>query len=54
MYLDGEFYSLYLRKTNYKFKTALDNLDAQLLYKTILQPLLGINDLRNDNQNRIC
>jgi uncharacterized protein (DUF1015 family) len=50
MYLDGEFYSLYLRKTNYEFKTALDELDAQLLYKTILQPILGINDLRHDNR----
>jgi len=50
MYLDGEFYSLYLRKTSYNFKTALDKLDAHLLYKTILQPILGINDLRNDNR----
>ncbi len=50
MYLDGEFYSLYLRKANYEFKTALDELDAQLLYKTILQPILGIDDLRNDNR----
>jgi uncharacterized protein (DUF1015 family) len=50
MYLDGEFYSLYLRKTNYKFNTALDHLDAHLLFKTILQPILGINDLRNDNR----
>lgn len=50
MYLDGEFYSLYLRKSAYNFKTALDQLDAQLLYKTILQPLLGIKDLRYDNR----
>jgi uncharacterized protein (DUF1015 family) len=50
MYLDGEFYSLYLRKSLYKFNTALDELDAQLLYKTVLQPILGINDLRNDNR----
>ena len=50
MYLDGEFYSLYLRKTDYTFSNALDKLDAQLLYKTILQPILGINDLRNDNR----
>lgn len=50
MYLDGEFYSLYLRKTKYEFKTALDQLDAQLLYKTILQPILGIKDLRHDNR----
>ncbi|MEO1030673.1 MAG: DUF1015 domain-containing protein [Bacteroidota bacterium] len=50
MYLDGEFYSLYLRKANYTFNTALDKLDAQLLYKTILKPVLGIDDLRNDNR----
>ncbi|HKK12988.1 MAG TPA: DUF1015 domain-containing protein, partial [Flavobacteriaceae bacterium] len=50
MYLDGEFYSLYLRKTNYEFKTSLDALDPQILYKTILQPILGIEDLRNGNR----
>ncbi|MEY8848695.1 DUF1015 domain-containing protein [Psychroserpens sp. XS_ASV72] len=50
MYLDGEFYSLYLRKARYEFHTALDRLDAQLLYKTVLQPILGIQDLRNDNR----
>ncbi|MBF8149696.1 DUF1015 domain-containing protein [Winogradskyella sp. F6397] len=50
MYLDGEFYSLYLRKTAYEFKTALDQLDAQILYKTVLQSILGINDLRHDNR----
>ncbi|WP_204345422.1 DUF1015 domain-containing protein [Psychroserpens algicola] len=48
MYLDGEFYSLYLRKSLYNFKTALDALDAQILYYTILDPILGISDLRND------
>ena len=48
MYLDGEFYSLYLRKTGYNFKTSLDALDPQILYNTILQPILGIEDLRND------
>lgn len=50
MYLDGEFYSLYLRKKEYKFETALDDLDAQLLYETILKPILGIEDLRNDTR----
>ncbi len=50
MYLDGEFYSLYLRKANYEISTSLDDLDAQILYKTILQPILGIDDLRNDNR----
>nr|WP_321236534.1 DUF1015 domain-containing protein [uncultured Psychroserpens sp.] len=48
MYLDGEFYSLYLRKALYNFDTALDALDPQILYNTILQPILGIDDLRND------
>lgn len=50
MYLDGEFYSLFLRKTDYTFNTALDELDAQLLYKTVLQPILGIDDLRHDDR----
>lgn len=50
MYLDGEFYSLYLRKGRYKFKDALDKLDAQILYKTILKPILGITDLKNDSR----
>lgn len=50
MYLDGAFYSLYLRKTNYTLETALDELDAQVLYKTVLDPILGIKDLRSDNR----
>lgn len=50
MYLDGEFYSLYLRKTGYEMKTSLDALDTQILYKTILEPILGIHDLRNDER----
>tara|TARA_R110002072_G_scaffold182067_1_gene338227 strand:- start:8102 stop:9340 length:1239 start_codon:yes stop_codon:yes gene_type:complete len=50
MYLSGEFYSLQLRSSSYKFENALDDLDAQILYKTILKPLLGINNLRNNNR----
>ena len=50
MYIDGEFYSLYLRKSNYTFNSSLDALDTQILYKTILEPLLGISDLRNDTR----
>ncbi|TYA57282.1 DUF1015 domain-containing protein [Formosa maritima] len=50
MYLDGDFYSLYLRKTIYNFKNSLDSLDSQILYKTILNPILGIEDLRNDQR----
>lgn len=48
MYLDGEFYSLYLRKTNYNFSNSLSALDPYILYSKILKPLLGIEDLKND------
>ncbi len=50
MYLEGEFYSLYLRKKVYKFTDALSRLDTQILYKTILEPILGIHDLRKDKR----
>lgn len=50
MYLDGEFYSLYLRKASYPIATSLDALDAQILYKTILEPILGIENLRNEGR----
>ncbi|TRZ45383.1 DUF1015 domain-containing protein [Robertkochia solimangrovi] len=49
MYLDGNFYSLYLRKT-YEFSDELSKLDAQILIKTILEPILGIGDLRSDKR----
>ena len=48
MYLDGEFYALSLKDTN--FDTVLEALDAQILYKKVLNPLLGIGDLRNDER----
>jgi len=50
MYLDGDFYSIYLRKASYPIKTSLDGLDAQILFKTILDPILGIHDLRNESR----
>lgn len=50
MYLDGEYYSLYLRRNAYKFDSSLSKLDAQILYKTILEPILGIHDLRNNDR----
>lgn len=50
MFLDGEFYSLYLRKALYNFKDALDELDAQVIYDFLLKPILGIDDLRNDER----
>lgn len=48
MYLDGEFYSLYLRNGVYEFTDTQSKLDAEVLYRTILQPILGIDDIRND------
>ncbi len=50
MYLDGEFYSLYLRKQEYNFNNSLDALDTQILYDTVLKPILGIEDARNDQR----
>ena len=50
MYLDGDFYSLYLRKDNYNFKNALEALDTYILYTAVLKPILGIEDPRNDDR----
>ena len=50
MYLDGSFYSLYLRKSHYEITNALEALDTYILYKTVLKPILGIEDLRNDTR----
>lgn len=50
MYLDGEFYKLYLRKINYTINDALEDLDSQILFKTVLDPILGIHDLTNDDK----
>lgn len=50
MYLEGDFYSLELKKKADQFTDALSRLDTQILYTTILAPLLGIYDLRNDQR----
>lgn len=50
MYLEGEFYSLQLRKSVYTFTDILSNLDAEILNKTVLNPILGITDIRNDER----
>jgi uncharacterized protein (DUF1015 family) len=49
MYLDGNFYALFYKLENNN-PTILENLDAQILYDNVLQPLLGIEDLRNDER----
>jgi len=50
MYLDGDYYSLYLRKGEYEINNSLDTLDVQILYDAVLNPILGIKDLRNDTR----
>lgn len=52
MYLDGSFYALFYQfNDNVKRENSiLDNLDAQILYDKVLHPLLGIEDLRNDER----
>jgi uncharacterized protein (DUF1015 family) len=49
MYLDGNFYALFYKQENNN-PSILENLDAQILYDKVLQPLLGIEDLRNDER----
>lgn len=50
MYLEGEFYLLTLRKNALPKAPGLGTLDTYILYKTILEPLLGISDLRKDKR----
>lgn len=50
MYLQGDFYRLTLKENTYNFTDDLSKLDASILYKTILQPILGIKDERNDHR----
>jgi uncharacterized protein (DUF1015 family) len=39
-----------LKEKQRNFKTALESLDAQILYKHVLSELLNIEDLRNDER----
>ncbi len=49
MYFDNEFYCLSLKDSN-SFESILERLDSQILYEKVLQPILGITDLRNDER----
>ncbi|MBA5791857.1 DUF1015 domain-containing protein [Flavobacterium sp. xlx-214] len=49
MYLDGVFYSLKLKNIPAE-DNIINTLDPQILYDTILQPLLNITDLRTDSR----
>ena len=50
MYFDGEFYALRLKEEKFTFGNALEQLDAQILYNTVLNPILGLGDLRTDER----
>jgi uncharacterized protein (DUF1015 family) len=50
MYLDNEFYRLELREKTVNTTNALQNLDTQILYSTVLLPILNIENLRNDER----
>ncbi|WP_016988768.1 DUF1015 domain-containing protein [Flavobacterium sp. ACAM 123] len=50
MYLDNEFYSLFLKKERFVFNSALESLDTQILYETVLLPILAIKNLRDDER----
>ncbi|MDK2773084.1 MAG: DUF1015 domain-containing protein [Flavobacterium sp.] len=52
MYLDGNFYALTFKDNNFldKNTSLLNQLDAQILYDTVLQPILNIGNLRNDER----
>ena len=49
MYLDGNFYALFYKQEQPN-AGLLENLDAQILYDYVLHPILGIEDLRNDER----
>lgn len=50
MYLEGSFYELKLRESAYQFSDSLSRLDAQILYNTVLKPILGIDDIRDNSK----
>lgn len=50
MYLDGSFYKMTLKNNHQNFGNILAALDAEILYQKVLLPLLGIEDLRNDDR----
>jgi uncharacterized protein (DUF1015 family) len=48
MFLDGKFFGLKLKNTDYIIENGLSDLDTHIIYKTILNPILGIKDLKTD------
>ena len=50
MYLEGQFYSLSLRKPIQNNTTAISELDTYILQTQLLEPILGITDVRTDKR----
>ena len=50
MYLAGRFYSLSLRKSKQEFGTAISQLDTYILQTKLLEPILGITNIRTDKR----
>ena len=50
MYLEGTFYSLSLREINQHRAEAIDQLDTYILQTYILEPILGITNIRTNNR----
>ena len=50
MYIGGKWYSLTAKKGSYNEDDIVENLDARILTKNILTPILDIVDLKTDNR----
>lgn len=50
MYLAGKWYSLTAKKGTYNEDDIVGNLDARILTKNVLTPILGITDVKTDNR----
>lgn len=50
MYFKQNFYQLVFKNSSNLQNSVLDLLDAKILYDYILKPILGIEDLRNDDR----
>ena len=50
MYLEGTFYSLSLRSTKQKSQSAINQLDTHILQTHLLEPILGITNVRTNSR----
>ena len=50
MYLDGNWFSIIAKAHTYDASHCVDHLDPAILSKNILEPILGIKDIRNDQR----